>query len=52
MVKITKPVALAVRDPLPGVGLDAIEHPGAVIAFWLHSPDAQQIRQITLHSDG
>jgi catechol 2,3-dioxygenase-like lactoylglutathione lyase family enzyme len=39
----TKPVAFAVRDPLPGVDLDAIKQPGEGIAVWLHAPDAQQI---------
>jgi predicted enzyme related to lactoylglutathione lyase len=39
----TKPVALAVRDRLPGVDLDAVEQPGAGIALWLHAPDAQEI---------
>jgi predicted enzyme related to lactoylglutathione lyase len=39
----TKPVALAVREPLPGVDLDALGQPGAGIALWLHAPDAQEI---------
>jgi predicted enzyme related to lactoylglutathione lyase len=39
----TKPVALAVREPLPGVDLDALGQPGAGIALWLHAPDAQDI---------
>ena len=39
----TKPVAFAVRDPLPGVDLNAIKQPGEGIAVWWHAPDAQQI---------
>ncbi len=38
----TTPVAFAVREPLPGVDLDATApHPGAGIALWLHADDAQ-----------
>src|SRR6202043_1567253 len=47
----TKPVAFAVRDPLPGVDLDAIKQPGEGIAVWLHAPDAQQIHD-ALADDG
>ena len=39
----TKPAAFAVRDPLPGVDLDAIGQLGQGIALWLHAPDAQEI---------
>jgi len=39
----TKPAAFAVRDPLPGVDLDAIGQLGQGIALWLHAPDAQDI---------
>jgi catechol 2,3-dioxygenase-like lactoylglutathione lyase family enzyme len=39
----TKPIAFAVRDPLPGVDLNAVDQPGEGIALWLHAPDAQQI---------
>lgn len=39
----TKPIAFAVRDPLPGVDLNALRQPGEGIAVWLHAPDAQQI---------
>jgi predicted enzyme related to lactoylglutathione lyase len=38
-----KPIAFAVRDPLPGVDLNALRQPGEGIAVWLHAPDAQQI---------
>ena len=47
----TKPVAFAVRDPLPGVDLNAIKQPGEGIAVWLHAPDAQQIHN-ALADDG
>ena len=36
----TKPVAFAVRDPLPDVDLNAIKQPGEGTAVWLHAPDA------------
>jgi predicted enzyme related to lactoylglutathione lyase len=39
----TKPIAFAVRDPLPGVDLEAIARPGEGIALWMQAPDAQQI---------
>jgi predicted enzyme related to lactoylglutathione lyase len=47
----TKPVAFAVRDPLPGVDLNAIEQAGEGIAVWLHAPDVQQIHD-ALADDG
>src|SRR3954471_6086405 len=47
----TKPVAFAVRDPLPGVDLDTIDQPGAGIAVWLHATDAQEIHD-ALAEDG
>jgi predicted enzyme related to lactoylglutathione lyase len=38
----TAPIAFAVRAPLPGVDLDAIDPaPGAGVALWLHADDAQ-----------
>ena len=43
VVFATKPVAFAVRDPLPGVDLDRLQQPGEGIAVWLHAPDAQEI---------
>lgn len=36
----TAPIAFAVREPLPGVDLDAVT-PGAGVALWLHADDAQ-----------
>ena len=47
----TKPIAFAVREPLPGVDLSAIEQPGIGIAVWMHAPDAQQIHD-SLAEDG
>jgi predicted enzyme related to lactoylglutathione lyase len=47
----TKPVAFAVRDPLPGLDLNAITQLGAGIALWLHAPDAQKIHD-ALADDG
>lgn len=38
----TTPIPFAVREPLPGVNLDAASpRPGAGIALWLHTDDAQ-----------
>lgn len=42
VVFITTPVPLAVREPLPGVNLDA-GPPGLGVALWLHSTDAQAL---------
>ncbi|SCF34817.1 VOC family protein [Micromonospora mirobrigensis] len=43
----TTPVAFAVREPLPGVDLDAVTpRLGAGVALWLKADDAQ-----TLHDD-
>jgi predicted enzyme related to lactoylglutathione lyase len=40
----TKPAMFAVREPLPGVDLDAARpHPGIGIALWLHADDAQAL---------
>lgn len=47
VVFATAPVAFALREPLPGVDLDAVSpHPGAGVALWLHADDAQ-----VLHDD-
>ncbi|MEV4638168.1 VOC family protein [Actinoplanes sp. NPDC049548] len=47
IVFATSPIAFAVREPLPGVDLDAVTpQPGAGIALWLHADDAQ-----ALHDD-
>ena len=34
----TKPIAVAVRDVVAGVDLDAIAQPGQGMALWLHAP--------------
>lgn len=40
----TKPASFAVREPLPGVDLDAARpHPGVGVALWLHADDAQAL---------
>ena len=39
----TSPVTLAVRDPLPGVDLDAVAQPGLGMVLWLHADDAQAL---------
>lgn len=40
----TQPISFAVREPLPGVDLDAITpRPGAGVALWMHADDAQAL---------
>lgn len=39
----TTPTSFAVREPLPGVDLDAVAQPGIGVALWLHSHDAQAL---------
>ncbi len=47
VVFATTPIAFALRDPMPGVDLDAaVPHPGTGVALWLHADDAQ-----ALHDD-
>lgn len=43
--------AFAVRDPFPGVDLDAIGALGAGIGVWFHNPDAAALHD-TLAEDG
>lgn len=44
VVFATSPVAFAVREPLPGLDVAAVSpHPGAGVALWLASDDAQAI---------
>lgn len=43
VVFATAPVPFAVREPLPGTDLDAIDRPGAGVALWLHAEDAQAV---------
>lgn len=47
----TKPIALALRDLIRGVDLDASPQPGMGVAIWLHAPDAQAIHD-ALVADG
>jgi len=39
----TTPTSFAVREPLPGVDLDAVAQPGLGVALWLHADDAQAL---------
>ncbi|MDA8392312.1 MAG: VOC family protein [Actinomycetota bacterium] len=40
----TSPIAFAVREPLPGVELDAASpRPGVGVALWMHADDAQDL---------
>jgi predicted enzyme related to lactoylglutathione lyase len=40
----TAPASFAVREPLPGVDLDAARpRPGIGVALWLHADDAQAL---------
>ena len=48
----TEPASFAVRQPLPGVDLDAAApHPGVGVALWLHADDAQALHD-ALHATG
>ncbi len=48
----TKPASFAVREPLPGVDLDAARpNPGIGVALWLHADDAQVLHD-RLAADG
>lgn len=38
-------VSFAVRSPLPGTDLDAIEQPGAGVGVWFHNPDAAELHE-------
>jgi predicted enzyme related to lactoylglutathione lyase len=39
----TRPIAFAVRQPLPGLDLDAAPHPGVGVALWLHCDATQEL---------
>lgn len=39
----TQPIALALRDLMPGVELGPATQPGLGVALWLYAPDAQDI---------
>ena len=44
VVFTTRPIAFAVREPLPGVDLDAaVPRPGLGVALWLHADDAADL---------
>lgn len=51
VVFATEPVPFAVRDPLPGVDLDAIEQPGLGVALWLRADDARALHDELLAAD-
>ncbi|MFD9704487.1 VOC family protein [Lentzea sp. NPDC059081] len=46
----TKPASFAVREPLPGVDLDA-GRPGLGVALWLHAEDAQELHDRLVAAD-
>ncbi|WP_405606772.1 VOC family protein [Streptomyces sp. NBC_00076] len=43
VVFVTAPVPFAVREPLPGVDLDAVERPGLGVALWFRTSNAQEL---------
>ena len=44
VVFATKPIAFALREPLPGVDLDALgTHPGTGVVVWLAADDAEAL---------
>jgi len=44
VVFATQPIAFAVREPLPGLDLEAVRpRPGAGAGLWLHADDAQAL---------
>ena len=48
----TEPVAFAVREPLPGVDLDAASpRPGTGVALWQHADDAEALRDALSAAD-
>ena len=48
----TTPASFAVREPLPGLDLDAVSpRPGAGVALWLHSTDAQALHDALVSAD-
>ncbi len=46
VVFATRPIAFALRDPLPGVDLTAVDRPGTGVVIWLAADDAEG-----LHAD-
>jgi predicted enzyme related to lactoylglutathione lyase len=52
VVFATSPVPFAVREPLPGVDLDAARpRPGVGVALWLHADDAQAVHDALAAAD-
>lgn len=48
----TTPIAFAVREPLPGVDLDAASpRSGVGVALWLHADDSQQTHDRLVAAD-
>ncbi len=48
----TKPASFAVREPLPGVDLDAARpRPGIGVALWLHADDAPALHDSLVAAD-
>ena len=47
----TVPAAFAVREPLPGVDLEAVSRPGIGVALWLHASDAQALHDTLAAAD-
>jgi len=47
----TVPAAFAVREPLPGVDLEAVSRPGIGVALWLHASDAQAVHDTLAAAD-
>ncbi|MET9228906.1 VOC family protein [Lentzea sp. NPDC003310] len=43
VVFATSPVPFAVREPLPGTDLDALDRPAGGVVLWLHAEDAQAL---------
>src|SRR6188508_3441299 len=43
VVFATQPIPFAVREPLPGVDLDALAQPGAGIGLWVRADDVQRM---------
>ena len=41
----TQPIPFAVREPLPGIDLDALAQPSGGIGLWVRADDAQQVHE-------
>ncbi|TGZ12102.1 VOC family protein [Streptomyces rhizosphaericola] len=51
VVFATKPIAFALRDPLPGTDLASVPQPGVGTAVWFHATDVQAVHD-ALAADG